>query len=315
MNLKTNKILTKNLALIKFLFATGMLLFFVGLAKWSLIQQDKDLHRMPTEATIRKAQRIIQENWQSNDVIRIQPTWFSSGRVGMLGFPALMTDELDPYDLHRYDRIWLAFDPTHADLAAQDRTWLANTQVMYEHSKWRLEVGTINQENVIWNGFDDIENASVSQWHPEQQREQACTLWSHESWHCERYNPWIFVGPRIEDIDDNPRTCITANAPAEQAVWIIQWDNLPRQGELEVRAANTLLGVRGLRGGPILFQIKLDGQIVENHIFEPHDFGFTHFDIEIPNQQDSQNELTLEIRISSPDHMDRFFCFTPQIVF
>ena len=271
-----------------------------------------DANRMPSAEVFAAAAATIEQGWQDGDVIRTLPLWDDNQRVGLDARPFLMSDTPDEYDRHLYRRLWLAWPDTHAAAADSALQWMTNMTTAYEAGGYRVVVGDLMQTHqVLFDGFEQLDQARVSQARMDGEPME-CDVWSDARWQCGRRDEFIYVGQTIREMDDTFRRCITANPPPEQRTWVIEWEEVPVDGQLRVRAGNTLWAFRHERGSGVLFRVLVNEVEVVNHTFGPRDVGYPEFVVELDGL--NTEHATVRVEVSATDHMDRFFCFRPQVV-
>jgi hypothetical protein len=284
------------------------------LCAWGIWVVRWDSNRMPSQEVFSLAAARIQQGWQDGDVIRTLPLWNDNQRVGLDGHPFLLSTEPDEYDRHLYRRMWLAWPRSHSGDAQADlaMTWLPGFTTVSEEGGYRVVLGDIVQTHeVLFDGYEQLAEARVSQARMDGEP-QACEIWDDARWQCGRRDDFIYVGQTIREIDDTFRRCITANPPPDQKTWVVEWDDVPLEGQLRVRAGITLWAFRHERGSGVLFRVLVDGVEVVSRTFEPREIGYPEFVVELDGL--SAERSTIRVEVSATDHMDRFFCFRPQVV-
>jgi len=283
----------------------------VALALWSLVQQHRDFTRMPSSETTIAGNLLVREGFTHGDVIRNLPWWFDDARLGLPGLPVLVTRELDEYDRHRFDRMWLLYATAYEADAARERAWFASYETVFDAGGYRIDVGPIapGPRQVLWDAFSDLESAEVMQIDIDG-RHRPCDLWTEDAWHCGRPDRFIFIGRVIREMDDVFRYCISSTAPPDGRRWRVTWNDVPLGNDLRVRAGNTSWGARQYRGSPVELTVMLDSEPVVTHVFPRNTWGYPEFVVDTGARRGSTGEVTVELY--ADDHMDRFFCFRAQ---
>jgi hypothetical protein len=283
-----------------------------SLCVWGLWVVRWDAGRMPPASVFAASAATIEQGWQDGDVIRTLPLWDDNQRVGLAAHPFLMSVLPDEYDRHLYRRLWLAWPHTHAAAAESALSWMSNPTTAFEESGYRLVRGDIVQtHHVLFDGFEQLGEARVSQARMDGEPME-CDVWSDARWQCGRRDEFIYVGQTMREMDDTFRRCITANPPPDQMTWVVEWDNVPVDGQLRVRAGSTLWAFRHERGSGVLFRVLVNEVEVVNHTFEPRALGYPEFVVELDGL--NTDKASVRVEVSATDHMDRFFCFRPQVV-
>lgn len=296
--------------------ARWLVLLFVTVAcllcAWGLWLVRWDAGRMPPSAAFAASAATIERGWQDGDVIRTLPLWDDNQRVGLAAYPFLMSGLPDEYDRHLYRRLWLGWPQTHAAAAESALSWMSDVTTAYEEGGYRLVQGDIVQtHDVLFDGLEQLSEARVSKARMDGEP-TACEVWSDARWQCGRRDEFIYVGQTIREMDDTFRRCITANPPPDQMTWVVEWDEVPVDGQLRVRAGSTLWAFRHERGSGVLFRVLVNEVEVVNHTFEPRALGYPEFVVELDGL--NTEYATVRVEVSATDHMDRFFCFRPQVV-
>lgn len=295
-------------------FALGVIALLALLTGFSFWSQWYDAQRMPGPEVIAAGNAILLKEFAQGDAIRVRPQWFDGPIVGVGPKPILYGLDLDPYDRHRFKRLWLLSSWDHADEAALDRSaWLSNgTRTRFDAGHYRVEVGTVVQsEQVLWDGYTAIRNAAVQRL-PLKGNPVRCDRWDANAWQCGRTDPYLFVGPAFREMDDSFRECIAANALPGNAAWSVRWSDVPMGTHLRFKAGNTYYAHRLPRGSEVEFEAIINGKTVFTTRFEPHRFGYPETVLPTPNWNGKRAEV--EFRVRAKDHLDRFFCFRPQTI-
>jgi len=271
----------------------------------SLVLQRQDDTRMPTRDALGPIADSLNAQLRSGDWVRTLPSWFYRTREVLGHQPYLTGTPLDPLERHLVERIWYVVeDPRQADA---DRAWTPQIEWSMEGDRVALGVGeVVPGPPVLWDGWAALESGNVSR------GERSCSTWIEDGHHCGTYNEFLFVGRAVREMDEQPRRCISANAPDQGEAWTITWSEVPRGAYLRVRAGNTFDAVRALRGSEVTFAVSVDGEVVIDERFDPNAVGYPLFEAAVaPGAPDELVEVSVSIR--ADDHFDRFFCFRPQM--
>ena len=270
----------------------------------SLWLQHRDDTRMPSRAELQPVAERIHAERQAGDWVRTLPTWFHRSREVLGDQPYLNGAPLDPLERHLVERIWYVAE--NQAQAEPDRSWTPEISWFLEGPRVSLGLGVVAPgPDVLWDGWSALEDARV------RRGERACTTWIDDGHHCGAYNEFLFVGRAIREMDEQPRRCISANAPDRGDAWTITWSDVPRGETLRVRAGNTFDAVRALRGSDVEFSVALDGAVVLEERFDPNAIGYPMLEASVPASAEETVEVTITVR--AEDHFDRFFCFRPQM--
>jgi hypothetical protein len=267
---------------------------------------------MPSTAEVATANQAIVQLLVEGDAIRPVPFWFADARLEFHEWPILAGNALDSWEVHRYRRIFVVYPTTHELVARAEvvRLGLTNVAFAYESEGYSALVGDLPSTSaVLWDAAAAIEDATASQ---VGNGDVSCDNWTHDAWHCGRFNAYIFAGSRIREMgDQEPRRCIALNAPEPPASWQISWDGVPAASRtLRVRAGNTYEAVRAERGGPVSFRVRINGEIVHEEVFGIHDTKHEGVEFKMPASEAAE----VQFEVGSADHFDRFFCVQAQVV-
>ena len=273
-----------------------------------------DSQRMPTSEVVAAANSAIATEMTDGDAIRPIPEWFADARLGFDDWPILMGNELDDWQLHRFERVTVVYPTTHetAARAEVEQMGLTDLVAAYDADGYRAVRGTLPPvSQVVWDAADTVADSVVTQTidGAEQTR---CERWLHDSWHCERFNAFLFVGARLREMgNQEPRRCVVMNATEPPASWNLRWDAVPAASrELRVRAGNTYEAVRSERGAPLRFRVRVDGEVLLDRTFSIDDQSFEELRVPLP----ATRVAAVEFELGTTDHFDRFFCVQAQVV-
>jgi len=280
----------------------------------SVVVRQWDQNRMPATVAAEEGNREIMARRRPRDAVRPWPLWFADARLGLGDMPILMSETIDEWEQHRHDRVWLAYSTSHArSLEMTLPAWLGERETVFDAAGYRVEAAAVTPPSppVLWDGFDAVRDAVVSQRAPDGD-ERPCHRWLNQAWNCDRYDEWIHVAPVVRGMgDEQPYNCIAANAPANGMAWIIRWADVPSAGAtLRWRAGLTFEAIRSSRGGPVTFRVFVDGALSAEQSFDPNDRSYATQSVDLPDAPTAQ----IRFEVEAQDFYDRFFCFRPQIV-
>lgn len=277
---------------------------FVALAAFSVFAQQRDATRMPDGEELVGHASVLAAGWRDGDAVRPLPAWFDTSRTALGDRPYLLATPLDPLERYRFQRVWF-LAAGGAPLTDADLAWVSEPELVHETDRARLYVANVEEgPDVRWDGLAALADASVHR------GETACTTWLDGGWHCGRYHEFLYVGAAMREMDEQPRRCISANAPERGEAWSIVWEDVPAGDRLVVRAGNTFDAVRALRGSEVRFEVLVDEVPVLEHRFHPDATGYPSFEIDSIARDGT---FRLEVRVAADDHLDRLFCFRPQV--
>ena len=283
-----------------------------AVALWSVFGQIADTRRMPGVDTVVRGNAVIGEQIGEFDVVRVLPLWFDDGRRGLPTAHFFTGRELDDYERHRFDRMWLAYSVSHEDLAAGEQAWLANTETVFDEGGYRVVVGDIIQNDVVlWDGLLSLRDSRVVR-ETVSGATRSCRRWMRGGYHCGRWDEWVNVSQSLRVVDDQTRECIYMGAPPDGDAWLIAWDAVPMGSALRIRAGLTLEAIKAVRGSPVNLQVMINGEQRLDLWFGPDDFGYPEHIVDTASL--AGETALVEIRMSAADYFDRFFCARPQTI-
>lgn len=295
--------------------ALGAAVALVASAIIGLVIVRGDASRVPTTSDVVAANQAIASQLAEGDAVRPVPAWFADARIGFGDWPILMGTAPDTWELHHFERVALVFPVTHEEAAEAEAVamGLTDLEALFDANGYRAVRGSLPPVSpVVWDAADEVELALVSKWNSDREIERSCDRWMHDSWHCERFNAFLFVGARLREMgDQEPHRCVVMNAVEPPEAWRVKWSEVPAQGRsLRVRAGNTYEAVRAERGGPLLFEVVVDGDVAHARTYEIHDESYAEIRVPLPDTPTAE----VELRLSTNDHFDRFFCAQAQVV-
>ncbi len=206
-----------------------------------------------------QAASFIEEQWAEGDIVRIEPSWMTSGRVffadldGQAPLPFRVLDPgrtLDVPVLYGHKRLWLV---AALDAREQpDELTPAGATLVEETSFERLSLFLFElpEKVVLWNMLQALPSARV-----------------------EGKKPSI----ALRQVDGGPRNCVVVRPGKEPTRLRFV---LPGAGTLLVRAGNTVEAARAKHGGTVTVSVSLeDGESAEVDIprrdYSLHEMKFT----------------------------------------
>ena len=294
--------------------AAMVLIGLVSVAGYGAWTVSEDANRMPSTETVANANAAIAENLTEGDAVRPIPEWFADARLEFGDWPILMGTTLDDWQLHRFERMTVVYPATHEEAARAEVSQMGLTDLVavYDADGYRAVRGTLPPvSEVVWDAADAVAQAVVAQT-IDGEVETSCERWMHDSWHCGRFNAFLFVGARLREMgNQQPRRCVVMNATEPPSAWSVYWEGVPAENRtLRVRAGNTYEAVRSERGAPMSFRVLVDGEVALERTYEIDDESFDELQISLP----ATSLASVELQVRTTDHFDRFFCVQAQVV-
>lgn len=283
-------------------------LLFLSVA--ALAIQQHDWTRMPKPEDAAEAAGLVRASFEQGDVVRVYPWWYDDSRVGLGPLPVLPGRELDDYDRHRFQRLWLLVPDSHAEQALDAAPWLEDTSEVARFGSIGVFRGNIrHDDHVAWDAFTEFEAAEVSRAARDGSDEQRCDVRRRSERHCSRIDPWIYVFAATREVDDTYRDCVQVNVAPGDERWILRWSEVPRAARMRIRSGNTLLATRSERGAPVHMRVYVDDVEVAASVTQIHAGDYPELDIEMPQAAEPAH---VRVEVEADDHFDRFFCFRAQ---
>lgn len=284
-----------------------------ALAVWAVFVQVSDAKRMAEVESIAEVHAAIAEQIESDDLVRVLPLWFYSGRQGLHGATFLQSDDLDPWELDLSSRLWLLWSRSHEDEALAEAATLRDFEIVAQNEQFTAGVGAIPHERQVhWDATSSFWDAEVFRVTARGSRHRSCSHRVRGQLHCGGYNRWTYASPGYRETDDTIRRCIRVNAFPDGDAWLFRWDNVELGEHIELQFGNSFEAVRNERGAPVQTELRVDGQVVlsEETPIDAVGFPLVRHDTSARASERAQ----IELRVRADNHLDRFFCLRARTV-
>lgn len=286
----------------------------MGLSFWLLVAQfARDT--APTEAEWLAAAEYVQANWQTGDVVRIEPGWLTAGRVyfgdvdGGPREPFRILDLHDPVDpawLYRYQRLWLVLaveargdleELVPADLEIEEETVLDGVTLVR---------CAIPQGRLRWQMLEALPEAKVVRQGPDG---PVVCKWRGRAHRC-KLKGAMDVQRKLRRVAGSARQCVNINVGPDIATTTITFGGVAGPGRLLLRVGNTIEAARARHGGDVSVTVQLDGEEQGSLLLDRRSYRLE--EIAIPLQDGAQKELVISMQAT--DDRKRELCLDGYVV-
>ncbi len=292
------------------LAAIAALLLF-GVAITAVLLQNHSHAQVVDPGDWEAAAEHIRAAYQPGDIIRIVPIWADEPRVFLHGLEIDMNREPDPEVLDTYERIWLLVG---LGRVAEAKASLPQSYILEEERNFggadTLRFRLPASARPHYDFLAHIQESEASRFRDDQPLHR-CTNWTHQSWHCDRYDRWLNVGIQMRDMDADPRTCIYFPAMPDHYWHQLTFRDVQMHSEIRGRVGHDNWAVRSERGSEVSFEVRINGELAYARVLAPRDPLFHRYTIDTTPWQGES--VDVQFRVYAADFFDRFLCFTAQI--
>ncbi len=269
----------------------------------------------PTPEEWLAAAEFVQGNWQTGDVVRIEPGWLTAGRVyfgdidGGLREPFRILDLHDPVDpawLYRYQRLWLVLTVE----AREDVQELVPADLVVEEELAldgiTLVRCAIPQGRLRWQMLDALPAATVMRQGPDG---PVVCKWRGDAHRC-KLKGAMDVQRKLRRVAGSARQCVNLNAGPDTAPTTVTFAGVAGPGRLLVRVGNTIEAARAKDGGDVTATIRLDGEEQGSMVLEKRSYRFD--ELVIPLVDGREKELVISLQAT--DDRKREVCLDGYVV-
>lgn len=274
-------------------------------------------HRAPRFDEYAALQPVVRELERENDLVLVAPTWAEPMVEKALG------DELMPLtmaarsDVSRFDRAIEISILGHRSPDVRDFE-VTSTREVGPFTVRVLENPKVDR--VVYDFVDHVAPpvASVFGTDPEVRCDYASNaeviaggLGGHPTFGPERFlcpgGEFFNVGPTvIADQDFRPRRCIWSHPFASGQI-VTRFEKVPLGQRITGHSGMYWIIERNRAGAPIDLEVRVDGDIV-GKVTHTDGQGWAPFDLDLGAHAGAP-EADVEFRVSSPNYVDRHFCF------
>lgn len=284
-----------------------------ALAVWAVFVQVRDAKRMAEPEAIAEVHAAIAEQIRSDDLVRVLPLWFHSGRQGLVEAALLQSDDLDAWELDLASRLWLLWSRSHEDAALAEAAALHDFDIVAQNERFAAGVGSIPREREVhWDATSTFWDAEVFRVTARGSRQRSCSHRMRGQLHCGGYNRWTYASPGYRETDDTIRRCIRVNAFPDGDAWLFRWESVELGERVELQFGNSFEAVRNERGAPVQTELRVDGQVVLSEETPIDAIGFPV--VSHDTSERAGERAQIEIRVRADNHLDRFFCLRARTV-
>ncbi len=283
------------------------LALLVGVAVWQLLRP-LGMPEPPGPQAWLDAARYVRSGFRPGDVVRIEPTWLTQGRVYFGDIdsgprtPMRVLDLHAPLDLpflYRFQRLWLITaveQRSSGDALLTDRFERLDE---VEFPGLTVSLYQVPQGLLLWQMREGMSAAVLASGGA---GSEACP-WRQDRFRCAG-QPVADVRFEMREVAGGPRQCLLVKPEPEGRQTVLQFPSLDREGELLVRAGNTVEAARSKDGGTVLVEVELDGNPVGSMSLQRASYRLD--EVRATVQGGGPHEL--EIRLSTDDATKREVC-------
>lgn len=276
----------------------------VAVAVWQLLRPAW-MPGVPDPEGWLDAARHVQSRWQAGDVVRIEPTWLTAGRVyfgdvdGGPRAPLRVLDLHAPIDLpflYRFQRLWLVTAVESRGRAAELLTDRFVPVEEVELPGLTVSLFEVPQGMSRWEMLEGLSQAVLVQGDSD-----PCP-WRQDRFRCvARSMPEAKV--ELREVAGGPRRCLLLRpAPAGEDL-MVRFPALDREGMLLVRAGNTVEAARSKDGGSVRVTVEVDGAEAGEMVLERRSYRF-----DAVQQPIADGPHDVVIRLTAEDERKREVC-------
>ncbi len=269
----------------------------------------------PTKAEWLDAASHVEENWLSGDMVRIEPSWLTAGRVyfgdvdGGSREPFRILDLHDPVDpawLYRYKRLWLVL----AVEARGDWEELVPDDLELEEEVefpgLTLLRFAIPQGRLRWQMLESLPDARVLRQSPDG---PVKCRWRGNAHRC-KVKGAMDVKRKLRRVAGSARQCVNVNVGPGTEPTTITFRGLAGPGTLLVRVGNTIEAARAEGGGDVTVTVVWGGEEQSSLLLKRRAYDLN--EVVIPLADGGEKELVISLQAT--DDKKREICLDGYIV-
>ena len=263
----------------------------------------------PTHAQWLDAAAFVQERWQEGDLVRLEPTWLTAGRVyfsdldGRKREPLSILDIHDPVDhpyLYGFTRLWVVSAvesrSEHETAAPPGATLVEETElpgvtvVLYEIPAGVIRWSLLSALRTVVVQRTDSDQGPVScRWRGDR---IACGMKGH-----------LDVTKELRRVAGGPRECVLVRpGPGESPTRL----RIPISGSglLVVRAGNTVEAARAKDGGDVSIRVSVGDEVFGDMVLKRRSYRLEEFRLVVGQPE----KIELVIDLAATDDRKREIC-------
>ena len=265
----------------------------------------------PTHDDWLAAARHVQAEFTDGDVIRIEPTWLTSGRIyfsdldGGKRRPFRILDLHAPVDkpyLYRFQRLWLVTaveSRGREDEFAPDGAALIDRRVL---DRLTVSLYRIPADVIRWSLLESLRDARLER--RDKKGNRLSCDYRGESLKCSRDRKYD-VGIELRQVAGGPRNCLLIRPDPGGKPAILRFPPTGNEGRLLVRAGNTVEAARSKEGGDVTVTIRLGEEKLGHLLVPKRSYAFETFEAVLGPEQ-AGRPLVLEL--TATDEQKRELC-------
>ena len=280
-----------------------------------LVAQAVQYTSVPSNDDWRRAAQSVREQATGNDAFRVEPEWDSRPRVHLQEMAYVPAQDATWFDTAPYERVWI--------LAESGRESIARARMpggwRFGDSAQRFESVVVMQalppepDPTLWDVFGALSGASVRREYAA--RAETCERFEGgdwPTWHCRKRDPLMVVGETLQTVTNDTHRCLWAMPIDQGGRLVISFEGVARGRTIQGHHGQPIDAVRSKRGGPVRFEVMVEGEVVYHKTFGLHEEGFEPWSAALPAGEGALGSVAFSVQASN--HLDRFFCFTARVV-
>lgn len=297
----------------RWLLLLPLLLFLVGALVLLVLPFFRE--PVPTPEQWRAAARQVRERWQPGDVVRLEPTWLTAGRVyfGDVDSGARRAlrildvhEPVDPLWLYRFQRLWLVRAVESRGRALAVAPPGAELVEEVELEGLTLSLYTLPRDVIRWEMREALAGAELTRQGPK--GETTCR-WQAGRLRCKLKGD-LDVEEALRQVAGGPRQCVVVRPGPGTAPATLRFPGIVGPGRLVVRMGNTIEAARGLDGGDVTVSVSLGEEALGELVLKRRDYDLH----EVAGGLSDGSEKDLVIRLQATDDKKREVCLEGYLV-
>jgi hypothetical protein len=292
---------------------SGALLVMAALGV--LVAQAYQYASVPSEEDWASAARYVESQAGERDAFRVEPEWDSRPRVYLQGMSYVPAEEATFFDLDPYERVWILAESRRETRAVSRMppSWRLTSSPETFGSVTVLMASPPAENATRWDVFSALKDAKVRREYGD--KTEDCLSYRpgpFQSWRCRKADPWLYVGETLQTVTNDTHRCLWAMPIDRGGRLVISFKDVPGGASLRGHYGQPIDAIRSKRGGPVRFEVLVNGEVAHRKVFGLHEEGFLPWSIPLPAGEDSLDSL--DFTVFSTDKRDRFFCFTARVI-
>ncbi len=271
-------------------FAIGIAASLAALSALALVADADERASTSPQAAIDAAAARVVAGFEGGDVVITHPFWEHGAWLGLQAaggdadrhpWPALWIQERpDPIELLSFDRMWVigahGRPAEPPPLLADAATAVLREEIDAHTTVALYALDRLERLRTLTADFDDLVTRRV---HPDGKIDRCRPRGNR---HRCRRQPWLDLQIAERDVYHQDVRWIFFHPGPDDEVLEVDWNELPRDTWLMVRAGFSQKAVRMPDGAPVTLTVRLDGTEVDRFVLSPHRYWLERRLIRLP---------------------------------